>query len=359
MESPIGNMLKYVALRRRIKKFDAEHRAMTPPKVDLTAEQREEVDKLYKQYCKIRYSSHSFYTAVSGVFSKYYIPNSIFRCIIDPYYNDWKMAYYLDNKCYYPKMFPGVMLPKRIGYKLGNFWYDSAGHLVDFNEIIEKVLNTNECFVKVAVNSWGGDGVFYFNSELGREKLVNIINGIHHDLVIEAAIKQSTFLEIINPSCINTIRVISMLKKNGEVKIYSAILRMGVGNAKVDNACSGGISCGICENGRLKPVAYSSTYDGSKYVEKYTEHPSTHIQFSDVVIPNFLNIRNLITNIHPQFPHFRLISWDIAIDSEDLPVLIEANLCDGGLDFHQLNNGPLFGEDTEEILSEVFNNKIS
>ena len=88
--------------------------------------------------------------------SKYYIPNSIFRCIIDPYYNDWKMAYYLDNKCYYPKMFPGVMLPKRIGYKLGNFWYDSAGHLVDFNEIIEKVLNTNECFVKVAVNSWGG-----------------------------------------------------------------------------------------------------------------------------------------------------------------------------------------------------------
>lgn len=117
------------------------------------------------------------------------------------------------------------MLPKRLGYKLGNFWYYSAGHLVDFSEIIEKVLNTNECFVKVAVNSWG---VFYFNSELGREKLVKIINRIHHDLVIEAAITQSTFLDIINPSCINTIRVISMLKKNGGVKIYSSILRMGV-----------------------------------------------------------------------------------------------------------------------------------
>ncbi len=333
---------------------------MTPPKVGLTAAQREEVDKLYKPYYKIRYSSHTFYTAVTGVFSKYYIPNSIFRCIIDPYYNDWKMAYYLDNKCYYSKMFHEVIkLPKRIAYRLGYFWYDSAGHLVDFHEIIEKVLKTNECFVKVAVNSWGGDGVFYFNSKLGCEKLVNIINGIHHDLVIEAAIKQSTSLDIINPSCINTIRIISMLKKSGEVKIYSAILRMGVGNAKVDNACSGGISCGICGNGRLKPVAYSSTYDGSKHVEKYTEHPSTHIHFSDVVIPNFFKVRNLITNIHPQFPHFRLISWDIAIDSEDTPVLIEANLCDGGLDFHQLNNGPLFGEDTEEILSEVFNNKIS
>ena len=35
------------------------------------------------------------------------------------------------------------------------------------------------------------------------------------------------------------------------------------------------------------------------------------------------------------------------------PTLIEANLCNGELDFHQLNNGPLFGEDTERILKEV------
>lgn len=69
MKFPIGSILKQIALRRRIKKFDAEHRSMTPPKVDLTAAQRKEVDKLYKQSCKIRYSSHSFYTAVSGVFS--------------------------------------------------------------------------------------------------------------------------------------------------------------------------------------------------------------------------------------------------------------------------------------------------
>lgn len=26
----------------------------------------------------------------------------------------------------------------------------------------------------------------------------------------------------------------------------------------------------------------------------------------------------------------------------------------GEIDFHQLNNGPLFGDDTEEILKEVF-----
>lgn len=53
-------------------------------------------------------------------------------------------------------------------------------------------------------------------------------------------------------------------------------------------------------------------------------------------------------------PHFRLISWDFAVDIDHEPVMIEANLRYGELDFHQLNNGPLFGKDTRKILDEVF-----
>ena len=52
--------------------------------------------------------------------------------------------------------------------------------------------------------------------------------------------------------------------------------------------------------------------------------------------------------------HFRLVSWDIAFDRKDQPLLLEANLHYGELDFHQLNNGPIFGDDTIKILEEVF-----
>lgn len=352
----LKNIVNKLKLKRRIRIFDAEHKSMTPHNMDLTIEQRKEIDKLFKPYITIRYSSHLFYSAVSGTFYKEYIPNSIFRCIIDPYYNDWKMAYYLDNKCYYSKMFQDIALPKRIAYRLGTYWFDSTECLINFSEVLERVLKTKECFLKVATNSWGGEGVYYFNQKSGSKELIRIIDSISSDLVIEEAIRQSTTLNKINPFCINTIRIISMLKLTGEVKIYSSILRMGVGSAKVDNACSGGISCGICENGRLKPIAYSSTYDGSKNISKYTEHPSTHMRFDEIIIPNFENICCKVKKLHPKFPHFRLISWDIAINSEDEPVLIEANFSDGGLDFHQLNNGPIFGEDTEQILKEVFNN---
>ena len=53
-------------------------------------------------------------------------------------------------------------------------------------------------------------------------------------------------------------------------------------------------------------------------------------------------------------PHFRLVSWDISVDEAGDPVLIETNLNYGELEFHQLCNGPVFGEDTRQILDEVF-----
>ena len=49
-----------------------------------------------------------------------------------------------------------------------------------------------------------------------------------------------------------------------------------------------------------------------------------------------------------------MVSWDFAVDQDGAPVFIEANLNVGGVHINQINNGPLFGEDTKMILDEVF-----
>lgn len=49
-----------------------------------------------------------------------------------------------------------------------------------------------------------------------------------------------------------------------------------------------------------------------------------------------------------------MISWDVAIDKDAEPVLIEANLQIGDIDILQPVNGPLFGDLTEDVLKEVF-----
>lgn len=72
------------------------------------------------------------------------------------------------------------------------------------------------------------------------------------------------------------------------------------------------------------------------------------------MVPGYSKILEIVKKNHFTMPHFRLISWDFAVDIDHEPVMIEANLRYGELDFHQLNNGPLFGKDTRKILDEVF-----
>ena len=79
--------------------------------------------------------------------------------------------------------------------------------------------------------------------------------------------------------------------------------------------------------------------------------------FDGYSIPNYDSAVNLVKKAHKMVPHFRAVSWDIAI-TEESTVLIEANLFRGGIDLLQLSNGPLYGEDTKKILDEVFKKSI-
>lgn len=114
-----------------------------------------------------------------------------------------------------------------------------------------------------------------------------------------------------------------------------------------DNASSGGIVVGV-DNDMLRKYAYRTTG------EKFSVHPSSGVSFEGITIPGIRNAEELVKQLAPTFPHHRLISWDICIDEEERPVLIELNMHHGQLDFHQMANGPLFGDRTREMLDEVF-----
>jgi len=316
----------------------------------LTKEQKQEITDFYKPYVKnVNTIFHEFYYEKTGKFYTNYLPDDLYYTKIDMYYNDWENARILDNKCLYSKLFPNVNQPEIFAYRMGGFWYDSSMTMLSKEKIIEKTKEEQELFIKIATQSQGGKGVFYIKSDkksLG-EQLVEIAEANTEDLVIQKVIKQHPELAKLNKSSVNTVRIISLLTEQG-VKIYSAILRMGVDGSKVDNASSGGITCGIKENGQLRDTAYFVSG------KKYSEHPTSKAKFSDITVPEFQKMCNLVKNIHPLIPHSKLASWDLAIDENENIILIEVNMKYGELDFHQLNNGPLFGDDTKKILDEVF-----
>lgn len=330
-----------ILIRRRRRYFRRRIRSLAPKYV-LTREQEEQIQAFYRPYGKVDTWFHNFYFQKTGEFRVDYLPEDLYYCRIDPHFNDWHEGTYLDNKCYYRRMFQGVRQPEELAARVGGMWFTGDYAPISREALGALLAKEPEIVVKMAMGSEGGKGVFF----LPGDQFDQVEGRIRHDIVIQRPIRQHPQLAAVNASSVNTIRLISLLRQ-GQVKVYSGILRIGQGGARVDNASSGGITCGITPEGKLKTYAYNTAG------ERFTQHPDTGLVFAGHAIPGYADCVAAVEKLHVQVPHFRLVSWDFSVTETGEPLLIEANLYFGQLDFHQLNNGPLFGADTQEILAEV------
>jgi hypothetical protein len=71
----------------------------------LTKEERKKVNDVFDPFVKVNPVFHAFYTEKTGVFSPLYIPDDVHFSKIDTYFNDWRAARIVDNKCFYERMF--------------------------------------------------------------------------------------------------------------------------------------------------------------------------------------------------------------------------------------------------------------
>ena len=349
MLSHIVKFVRYIRRARLKIELDTRHRKRVQGygvQSVLTEEQKKEIEQFYAPYAKVDTRYHDFYTAVTGNYHVNYLPDNLYYTKIDQYYNNWWECAYIDNKCFYGQMFVGIRQPEEVACRIRGMWFAEGRRQVNRQELKDLLAKEPEIVAKVAVESEGGKGVHFLKgSDFDEKKFRDDM-----DIVIQRPLKQHEALRAINATSVNTVRLISLLSEEG-VKIYSAILRMGINGARVDNASSGGITCGITEDGKLKKYAYK--VNG----ERYEKHMDSGVVFEGYELPGYQKCREAVRKLHVQMPRFRLVSWDFAIAPDGEPVLIEANLHYGELDFHQLNNGPIFGEDTEKILKEVFNKR--
>lgn len=314
----------------------------------LTDSQKERVDAFYRPYGKkISYAFHAFYLEKTKVFSEKIIPEDFYFCYVDPFFNDWDRARVMDNKCNYSLYFSGVKMPETVAKRMNGLWFDGDMGSLSVSQLCGLMEQEETVFIKEATESYGGFGVTIHERDQGNSRFLQIIDQIDGDIVIQKPIVQHDRLSAVNASSVNSIRVLSLLSKDG-VKVYSSVLRMGMNGAKVGNSSSGGICCGINPDGTLKKYAYTGT--GIAMLE----HPDSKLVFEGYSIPGFREIMDTVKKLHCQIPHFRLVSWDFSVDQDAQPVLIESNLSYGGIKVHQMTNGPIFGEDTVAILNEVF-----
>lgn len=193
--------------------------------------------------------------------------------------------------------------------------------------------DVHSCVIKGAEGSHG-DGVWVVKAIEYREDdalltgfddkqtfLSKILKG--STLLFESVVNQTKQFAGFNDTSVNTVRFMTNLYPNGEVKIIAIWFKVGRAGRCVDNAGGGGNVDGAVdiETGRLYNVYQ---FDGWRHSKKIECHPDSGTRIEGVVIDNWDKIKSEVIRFQQAFPYCKAAGWDIAITDEG-PVVVEVN----------------------------------
>lgn len=207
-------------------------------------------------------------------------------------------------------------------------WYDST--VSDKQQFTEFLYRNNKFLMKPILSSQGKGIELYQSSEVDIDSFYNAISS--QEVILEGFIEQHSELASINPSSVNTIRLITARYGNNVHVIAGGAIRCGGKDSFVDNFHNGGcaypidISTGIVDGPGLTL--------GSK--EKIYRHPSTGKEMLGFHIPNWELILDMVYSAAMIMDNVGYIGWDLAV-LEDGCEIIEANVNYPGTNIVQLD----------------------
>jgi hypothetical protein len=206
-----------------------------------------------------------------------------------------------------------------------------VNNIQDFKTLLVEIFSHNPAYnsimIKKTYASSSGSKIFklfrYIN-DIDPAIMEELFSEVHKsEFLFQETIKQHPDLNVLNDSCLNTIRIDSFIDSQGKIDIISAYLRMSISNCHVDNISSGGCGIGVdIQTGKLKKYGYGLVQTCG--VEILTQHPLSKTIFEDFTLPYFTQVKELVVKAASLVPSLRLVGWDVAI-GESGPVLIEGN----------------------------------
>lgn len=290
---------------------------------------------------------HRYYTGLNNQFHSDYIPDDIFKSIISPRFNQMRQWPALLDKNLSYILFKDFNQPNRVVQNINGFYYIN-------NKIMDEQMAIEVCnaiqkplIIKPTIDSGSGRLVTTFivtNKVTSYKNLTipQLFKVYKKDFIVQEFVEQSQALKDLNPTSLNTLRLMTYLRPDG-VYVLSSVLRIGQPGSQTDNYSIGGIIIGINNNGYLQNKGYTKKGD-------ILYKTPTNVAFKGFQIPNYVDVVNMVKAMHPIIPYFKFVSWDIGLDQSDAPIFIEFNTYNQNIDGHQITNGPLFGKFTDEIL---------
>jgi len=322
------------------------------PMKPLTAGQKAEVKTFFKKHIgrEVPTDWHQYFYSRNGLWSVKYIPTSIYNTEILWRLNKFHFRYAYADKGIYDSMFSDINRPQTIVKNVNGYFYDGQHqHPLTVAEAIERCSNLKEAIIKPTLGGTWGVGVKLIHTSDGivmdtNSSVKDLFASYKHCYIVQERLEQHPDLAKLNPTSLNTIRVMSY-HRGDEVVILYAVIRIGRKGKIVDNETAGGIKADIdLQTGRIIGNAMGSPTEGRMPLTDVGT-PTDGYQ-----IPCFDKVLDVVKEMHFRIPYFNLIGWDMSVDTNGKPTLIEWN---SAPQLSQVGHGPAFGDLTEEILDEA------
>ncbi len=283
------------------------------------------------------------------------VPEDIGHTIIEPELNPMRYRDFYADKNAYPLYIPKEALPDTLICRVnGSQLLDSDYRLL--TEPVAKALRRyGQVIVKPTIDTHSGLGVMLFVKRhdvwhfVKDETIVlsdEFLLSYGSDFVVQEVLAQHPALAQFCPSCINTLRVaVYRSIKDERPHVVASVIRIGKRGEFVDNAHAGGCIVGIDQQtGRLGDKAFD------QYGNVYMEWNGVDFGSSAFVIPYWERVKEFACTLADHILHMRLVAFDLTVDTNGNPRLVEFNVKSFGYwAFMYVNQNPL-GEFTDEII---------
>lgn len=343
------NRIEYRQDLRKWKKVITSNNKSLEHHFKLTKEQKKEVQDYYKSMIgkKVPLYSHEYFYSRTGYFTKEYVPTNLYHCELIR-----KANYYPFMHAYSDKNMQDILLEKdhtaHVILKNMNGYYYYEGKPVSEEDAISLCSNLEKAIIKPTMRS-KGKGVQALIVKDGKTNIDDLTIGqlfkqYSKNFIIQRCITQHEKMSALNPTSVNTIRVLSY-RSDMEVLIIYSVIRIGRKGQVVDNQSAGGISTTITEDGKLGKVAFGG------YNKDNILKTDTGIVLEGYEIPSYDKAIEMVKRLHLKLPFANIVGWDIAIQEDGEPVLIEFNT-NTGLSQSAFKSG--MGKYTERIIRELW-----
>lgn len=303
---------------------------------------------------KIPRIEQEYFYKINGIKSEAYLPYGIYYYLVNPYLNRWPFRRAYEDKNMFPVLLRLQLLDETVKIRFprmvtncinGKFFTwggkqcsfsEAAGLLVDFHE---------DVIVKPTYDTWGNGVMKLKKEEINGDTLQKLLNRYGRNFLIQECVHQHPRMASFNNSSVNTLRVMTYYNSKGRYECLRTIQRFGGEGTVIDNASAGGGFVLVTADGKVQRTKY-------RMLSTHTETLPAQVTTD---IPSYEMIIKATIELHKQLPHFDLVGWDIAVDREGIPVILEYNCVAPSLDLPQIAGGPLFSEEElQAIMPQVF-----